>query len=79
MYPHIEERELHTLDYRFYWDFILISYTEDEVGILTLSWPKEKGNEFWPMRVLVEDPENYESVLRVSARIVSLREQQLKG
>ncbi|WP_030142149.1 hypothetical protein [Pseudomonas fluorescens] len=74
MTPHIDEQKLGTLDYRFYWDFILISHPEDEVGILTLSWPKLMENELRPLRVLVENPEDPASLLRVIQTIVSLRE-----
>ncbi len=73
MTPHIDERELETLDYRFYWDFILISHPEDEVGILTLSWPKLVENGLRPIRVLVENPEDPSTLSRVTQTIVSLR------
>jgi hypothetical protein len=79
MTPHIEEHELDKLDYRFYWDFILISHPDDEVGILTLSWPKLVENELRPIRVLVENPDDLESLLRVSGRILSLRGRFLEG
>jgi hypothetical protein len=77
MTPHIDEQELGTLDYSFYWDFILISHPEDEVGILTLSWPKLEENDLRPIRILVENPEDPETLLRVTQRIVSLRGQSL--
>lgn len=70
---HIREAELTGLDLTCFYEIRLISYPEDSVGILTLSWPAPDNLERALLRVLVDKPNDAETLARVAGIIVSLR------
>ena len=70
---YIGESELAGLDLTCFYEIRLISYPEDKVGILTLSWPAPGKLKSSPLRVLVNKPNDPETLSRVAGLIVSLR------
>ena len=70
---YVEEPELKDLELSMFHEIRLISYPEDSTGILTLSWPSPGNLERSVLRVLVREPEDPETLPRVSGLIVSLR------
>lgn len=70
---HIREAELTGLDLTCFHEIRLISYPEDSAGILTLSWPAPSKLERGLLRVLVDKPNDAETLARVAGIIVSLR------
>lgn len=70
---YIREAELATLDLTCYFEIRLIGYPEDKVGILTLSWPAPGDLKRSPLKVLVDKPNDAETLSRVAGLIVSLR------
>ncbi|NVZ45100.1 hypothetical protein HX780_06590 [Pseudomonas tolaasii] len=70
---HVREAELTELDLTCFHEIRFISYPEDSVGILTLSWPAPGKLERELLRVLVDKPNDAETLARVAGIIVSLR------
>lgn len=73
MTMYVEEPELAELELSIFHEIRLISYPEDSVGVLTLSWPSPDTFERSMLRVLVREPIDPETLSRLTGLIVSLR------